>query len=119
MTKVYHFFNCGGWETNRFIWKNETDLELMSSIRYIDKLFECVEVKDGIMMETHRGLLPRDDETLYIDMQRLRRTNESLYWRTLEIFQNFDAIYMTPSAIDDYLATLESFVRGKIINENN
>lgn len=115
--KVYYFFNhTNPWDGPQIIWRTNDELELMSAGRYIDKLFECMTVIGGVMHEIEPGLIPRDGETLYVNMDRLFKTNPTLFWKTMQVFQNFDTIMMSPDIIHEYLQELEDFCYAKVVS---
>ena len=120
LAKVYRFFDYNpNFFTTQYLWRADGDTELMSSARYIDKIFECMRVKDGRMVEIEPGILPRSsDDTLHVNMSRLQRTNQRLFCTTYNILTHFDDPDLMITDIDEWLAELENFVRGKIVNES-
>lgn len=115
MTMAFRFFayNPSFFTTQYLILEDNGNCEVMSSARYIDRLFEMMDVVDDRMIERTPGLLPRPENTLHINMDRLHRTNPQLFYKTYRILTHFDDRDITPVIVEEWALELNDWLKAQ------
>jgi len=120
MDKVYRFYayNNFWWPDKYLWWQSDCDAYLMmSAANFIDTLLEALGPSIfGPRAET-RPIIK--SETIHVDLDRLLKTNSTLAYKTIRMIQDFDDISLSPDTIEKWLAEIEAWVCGKVINNEN